>query len=532
MTKQMRALDALIISPEQTDGACNGDSVAATAFGNPALVEPLVLIFEAGRSGRAGTPVPEPPPNGRAASRLPEALRRTTQTGLPEVSEPQVVRHYTRLSQKNFSIDTNFYPLGSCTMKYNPRACEAAAALPGFTGMHPLQIAADAQGTLAVLHELQGLLGEIVGLPHVSLTPVAGAQGEFAGIAIIKAWHHERANGRDTVLVPDSAHGTNPASAALAGLKVKTVKSGPDGRVDLASLRDALDEHTAALMLTNPNTCGIFEKDILEIAQLVHEAGALLYYDGANLNAIVGRARPGDMGFDVVHLNLHKTFSTPHGGGGPGAGPIGVREDLGRYLPVPRVVRDADGAFALADEVHKESPAESIGRLHAFAGNVGVLIRAYTYIRLQGSPGLRDIATHSVLNANYLLARLKDAWDAPLGDRCMHEFIISLRREAKELNVKAFDVSKRLLDFGIHPPTNYFPLLVPECLLIEPTENETKQTLDRFVEVMLQIRREAEDGGELLRNAPTETPVQRVDEVGAARQLNVCCAPFVPNDAG
>ncbi len=545
MTRQMRTLDALIISPQETHAGGNGESTAA--LGNLASAEP-VLIFDAGRRGRVGTPVPEPPGNGTAASRLPQALLRTTPTGLPEVSEPQAVRHYTRLSQRNFSIDTNFYPLGSCTMKYNPRACEAAAALPGFTGMHPLQAAADAQGTLAVLHELQGLLGEIVGLPHVSLTPVAGAQGEFAGISIIKSWHHERANGRDIVLVPDSAHGTNPASAALAGLKVKTVKSGPDGRVDLASLRDSLDEHTAALMLTNPNTCGIFEKDILEIARLVHEAGALLYYDGANLNAIVGRARPGDMGFDVVHLNLHKTFSTPHGGGGPGAGPIGVRKDLGRYLPVPRVVRDEDGAFALDDEAcgsgadsaaddHKagltgdaraKSAGGPIGRLHAFAGNVGVLIRAYTYIRLQGSPGLRDIATHSVLNANYLLARLKDAWDAPLGDRCMHEFILSLRREAKELNVKAFDVSKRLLDFGIHPPTNYFPLLVPECLLIEPTENETKQTLDRFVEVMLQIRREAEAGGDLLRKAPTQTPVRRVDEVGAARQLNVCCGPRMP----
>ena len=488
----------------------------------PTGSESEILIFDKSREGRRGVTLPELPAGASPRSRLPRSLRRRQPAALPEVSEPQAVRHYTRLSQKNFSIDTNFYPLGSCTMKYNPRACEAAAAMPGFTGLHPYQDARDCQGTLSILHELQELLGEITGLPHVCLTPVAGAQGEYAGMSIIQAWHRERGNGRDTVLVPDSAHGTNPASAALAGFKIRTVKSGPDGRVDLDSLRAELDGKTAGIMLTNPNTCGVFEREILEIARLVHEAGALLYYDGANLNAIVGRARPGDMGFDVVHLNLHKTFSTPHGGGGPGAGPIAVRGDLAPYLPPPRVLRDDDGLCRL-----DSSGASSIGRLHGFYGNVGILIRAYTYIRLHGAEGLRAMATRAVLNANYLLARLADTFEAPFPGPCMHEFILTLKKEARTQGVKAYDVSKRLLDFGIHPPTNYFPLLVPECLLIEPTENETKETLDGFVAAMEQIRREIETEPEKLREAPFTTPVGRVDEVMAARRLNVCCTPIV-----
>lgn len=480
-----------------------------------------VLIFDRGEAGRPGVSLPPLPEGADPRARLGKGLRRTAALNLPEVSEPQAVRHYTQLSRKNFSIDTNFYPLGSCTMKYNPRACEAAAALPGFTGLHPYQDTDDIQGTLAVLYELQSYLAEIAGLPQVSLAPVAGAQGEYAGIATIRAWQADHGGaGRDVVLVPDSAHGTNPASAALAGYKVKTVKSGADGRVDLAELKAALDDKVAALMLTNPNTCGVFERDILEVARMVHDAGALLYYDGANLNAIVGLARPGDMGFDVVHMNLHKTFSTPHGGGGPGAGPIAVGSQLAPYLPTPHVVRDVEGGFRL-----EARGAGSIGRLHAFYGNVGVLIRAYTYIRLQGSDGLRDIAHHSVLNANYVMSRLKGIFDVPFEGPCMHEFIISMKKEARgPSKIKALDVSKRLLDFGIHPPTNYFPLLVPECLLIEPTENESKSTLDQFVVAMTQIRREIDHDPERLRAAPTTTPVGRVDEVQAARQLNVCCS--------
>ncbi len=482
------------------------------------------LIFERSHPGRRGVTLPNLPQGTDPLARLPGRFRRQAPAELPEVAEPQVVRHYTRLSQKNFSIDTNFYPLGSCTMKYNPRACEAAAALPGFTGLHPLQREVDAQGTLQVFFELQELLGQLTGLPEVSLSPVAGAQGEFAGVRVIRAWHEERRTGRHVILVPDSAHGTNPASAALAGFDVRAVKSGADGLVDLESLRAALAPDVAALMLTNPNTCGLFERNILEVARLVHEAGALLYYDGANLNAIVGRARPGDMGFDVVHLNLHKTFSTPHGGGGPGAGPIAVRADLAPYLPRPRVERTAEGAYTFS-----RGDRHSIGRLHAFYGNAGVLIRAYTYIRLQGGPGLREVATHAVLNANYLLARLSKSFDAPFAPPCKHEFVLSLKRESREQGVKAFDVSKRLLDFGIHPPTNYFPLLVPECLLIEPTENENKETLDRFVAVMEQIRREIDESPETLHEAPRNLPVRRMDEVQAARQLNVCCAVCIPS---
>ncbi len=480
------------------------------------------LIFERGRKGRRGVSLPAPPAGGDPRDRLPAALRRKQSAELPELAEPEVVRHYTRLSQKNFSIDTHFYPLGSCTMKYNPRACEAAAAMPGFTGLHPLQRAEDTQGTLAVFYELQQLLGDLTGLPGVSLAPVAGAQGELVGVRVIRAWHEARGNHRNVVLVPDSAHGTNPASAALAGYEVRSVASNKEGMVDLEALRAALDDRVAALMLTNPNTCGLFERDILEIAAMVHRAGALLYYDGANLNAIVGRARPGDMGFDVVHLNLHKTFSTPHGGGGPGAGPVAVREDLAPYLPRPRVI-EQDGQYRLDEEA-----PDSIGRFHAFYGNAAVLIRAYTYIRLQGATGLRDVATHSVLNANYLLARLKGMFDAPFAAPCKHEFILSLKREAREKNIKAFDVSKRLLDFGIHPPTNYFPLLVPECLLIEPTETESKETLDRFVQVMGQIRREIDTEPDRLRHAPHNLPVKRMDEVQAARQLNVCCVVATP----
>ena len=488
----------------------------------PADESPAALIFDKGRKGRRGACLPELPENARGRKRIGADRLRDRPAELPEVSEPQAVRHYTRLSQKNYSIDTNFYPLGSCTMKYNPRACEAAAAMPGFTGLHPLQDASDSQGTLSVLYELQGYLAELVGLPHVSLAPTAGAQGEFAGIAIIKSWHKGRGSDRDTVLVPDSAHGTNPASAALCGYKVRTVASGPDGRIDLESLKAELNEKTAAIMLTNPNTCGVYENNIQQIARMVHETGALLYYDGANLNAILGRMRPGDSGFDVVHMNLHKTFSTPHGGGGPGAGPIAVREDLAPYLPWPRIVRKEDDSYSL-----DETGEESIGRLHAFHGNVGVLIRAYTYIRLQGAQGMRDISTHAVLNANYLMTLLAKTWRLAFDPPCKHEFIVTLKNEAKENGVKAFDVSKRLIDFGFHPPTNYFPLIVPECLLIEPTESETKQTLDAFAEAMEKIHAEILHNPDVLHRSPLTAPIGRVDEVAAARQINVCCLSAV-----
>lgn len=504
-----------LTTPESEENGCALHApIADTDLQSP--IE--ALIFLKGHSGREGTALPDLPANSKGRARLPEKFRRRSAATLPEVSEPQAVRHYTRLSRKNFSIDTNFYPLGSCTMKYNPRACEAAAAMQGFSGLHPLQETSDCQGTLAVFHELQLHLAEVTGLPHVSLTPVAGAQGEYAGVAMIHAWHEERKTGRDTILVPDSAHGTNPASAAMAGFKVKTVKSGDDGCVDLQSLREAIDDKTAGLMLTNPNTCGLFEKDILEVARIVHEAGALLYYDGANLNAIVGRARPGDMGFDVVHLNLHKTFSTPHGGGGPGAGPVAVRADLAPYLPSPHVEKKSDGTYVF------ENPPKSIGRLHAFHGNAGVLVRALTYIKLQGAEGLRDIATHSVLNANYLLAKLSKVYQAAFPPPCKHEFILTLKKEARVDGIKAFDVAKRLLDFGIHAPTIYFPLLVPECLLIEPTENETKETLDRFVAVMVQIRNEMENDKDKLTHAPNDLELGRLDDVKAARQINVCCS--------
>ncbi|MCE5231003.1 aminomethyl-transferring glycine dehydrogenase subunit GcvPB [bacterium] len=476
------------------------------------------LIFERSREGRRGASLPAS--RGKSAlKRIPESMRRKKAAPLPEVSELDVTRHYTLLSQKNYSVDTVFYPLGSCTMKFNPRACEAAAAMPGFTGMHPYQQAEDAQGTLGVFFELQQTLADVTGLPEVTLTPVAGAQGEFCGVTIIHAWHKANKTGRHVILVPDSAHGTNPASAAMAGFDVRSVASTPEGLIDLEALKAALDNDVAALMLTNPNTCGLFERNIIEAAKIVHDAGALLYYDGANLNAIVGRARPGDMGFDVVHLNLHKSFSTPHGGGGPGAGPVAVREDLAPFLPRPRVVRDEKGLFCFDGT----SP-ESVGRFHAFYGNAAVLIRAYAYIRIMGGAGLRDVATYSVLNANYLLARLKKSFDAPFAGPCKHEFILSLKKEARAKHIIALDISKRLLDFGIHPPTNYFPLLVPECLLIEPTETESKETLDRFVAVMEQIRHEIDTDPDALHNAPSNLPIRRADDVLAVKQLNLCYA--------
>ena len=483
------------------------------------MTEPL--IFEQSRPGRrafAQAPLEE------ALADVPESLRRQDRPLLPEVSELQTVRHYTRLSRLNFSIDTHFYPLGSCTMKYNPRACNTLALLPGFLGRHPLAPASTGQGFMACLHELQEMLKAVTGMAGVSLTPMAGAQGEFAGVAMIRAYHRARGDDhRNEIIVPDAAHGTNPATATMCGCKVVEIPTGPDGDVDLAELKAVLGPNTAGIMLTNPSTVGVFERHILEISDLVHDAGGLLYYDGANLNAILGMARPGDMGFDVIHMNLHKTFSTPHGGGGPGSGAVGVGERLLPFLPVP-VVGEKDGRYRWLDE--RDLP-QSIGRLSAFMGNAGVLLRDYAYARLLGRAGMRRGAQFATLNANYMAARLRDAGFelAYPQRRASHEFIVTVKRQAKEYDVNAMDFAKRLLDFGFHAPTTYFPLLVPGCLLIEPTETEPKGTLDPFIEAMASILEEAKTEPETVRGAPHTTPVRRLDDVRAARQLDLAWKP-------
>jgi glycine dehydrogenase subunit 2 len=477
-----------------------------------------MLIFEVSRKDRV---------NGaqcldeHAIDDLPQRFRRKSRPALPEVSELQVVRHYTRLSQKNFSIDTHFYPLGSCTMKYNPRGANRLAMLPEFLGRHPRAPEAHGQGLLACLHDLQEILKSVTGMKGVSLTPMAGAQGEFAGVAMIRAYHDARGDtARTEILVPDAAHGTNPATAVMCGYAVREIPTDGSGDVDLAALQAAVGPQTAGIMLTNPSTLGVFERRIKQIARIVHEAGGLLYYDGANLNAILGKVRPGDMGFDVVHLNLHKTFSTPHGGGGPGAGPVAVNDRLLPFLPVPYVVRD-NGNFHWATE--KDRP-QTIGRLSAHMGNTGILLRAYVYARMVGRAGMERVAEYATLNANYLMARLVQAGFEPAfpARRATHEFILTLKRLAKEREVTAMDVAKRLLDYGFHAPTTYFPTLVPECLLIEPTETESKETLDAFVEALAAIRVEAENTPDLVKGAPHTLPVRRLDDVKAARELNLC----------
>jgi glycine dehydrogenase subunit 2 len=477
-----------------------------------------MLIFEHSREGRrAGAQAPREPV---ALDAVPEKFRRKSPARLPEVSELQAVRHYTRLSQRNFSIDTHFYPLGSCTMKYNPRACNSFAMLPGFLARHPAAPESHSQGIMACLHELQEILKDVTGMAAVSLSPAAGAQGEFAGVAMIRAYHDSRGDdGRSEILVPDAAHGTNPASAVMCGYKVREVPTNPDGDLDIEALRDSLGPQTAGIMLTNPSTVGVFERRIAEIARMVHGAGGLLYYDGANLNAILGKVRPGDMGFDVIHMNLHKTFSTPHGGGGPGAGPVGVSERLEPFLPVPMVTCDGSNYHWLTES---ERP-DTIGRLSAFAGNAGVLLRAYVYARLLGREGMPRVAEYATLNANYLLKRLVDAgFQAAYPDRrASHEFILTLKRQAKELGVNTMDFAKRLLDYGYHAPTTYFPLLVPECLLIEPTETETREELDGFVEALNRIQQEAEETPEQVTSAPHTMPVRRLDDVRAARELDL-----------
>jgi len=479
------------------------------------------LIFEHSRPGRRAT---AQAPAAQAHADIPAAFRRREAPRLPEVSELGAVRHYTRLSRLNFSIDTNFYPLGSCTMKYNPRACNTLAMLPGFINRHPLAPESTGQGFLACMWELQEILREVTGMKAVSLTPMAGAQGEFAGVAMIRAYHVARGDThRDEIIVPDAAHGTNPATATMCGCKVIEIPTGPDGDVDLDALKAAVGPNTAGIMLTNPSTVGVFDRKILEMSKVVHAAGGLLYYDGANLNAILGKVRPGDMGFDVIHMNLHKTFSTPHGGGGPGSGAVGVSERLVPFLPVPVVAKQGERYRWVTED---ERPL-SIGRLSAFMGNAGVLLRAYVYARMLGREGMPRVAEFATLNANYLMARLRDAgFQLAYPDRrASHEFIVTLKREAKELGVTAMDFAKRLLDFEFHAPTTYFPLLVPECLLIEPTETESKEALDAFVDAMAKILDEARTTPDKVKGAPYTTPVRRLDDVRAARQLDVAWKP-------
>ncbi|MCC5792727.1 MAG: aminomethyl-transferring glycine dehydrogenase subunit GcvPB [Legionellaceae bacterium] len=478
-----------------------------------------MLIFETSAENRAAKAqwvAAEQP----LRSQIPSAMRRKQAPRLPACSELEVVRHYTRLSKLNMGIDTNFYPLGSCTMKYNPRGVQKAAGLPGFLNQHPLSLAADAQGTLQILHRLQEYLADITGMRGVSLTPMAGSQGEFAGVAMIKAYHQSRGDTqRDEMLIPDAAHGTNPASAVMCGLKVVEVPTAADGDMDLELLKEKVGPRTAGIMLTNPSTLGLFMRQIKDIATIVHQAGGLLYYDGANLNAILGKVRPGDMGFDVMHLNLHKTFATPHGGGGPGAGPVAVGARLLPFLPLPLVQHNEQGYFWAG---RREIP-QSIGRLSCFMGNAGILLRAYFYIRLLGRLGLQQVAEFATLNANYLLKELcRVGFSAAYPQRrASHEFILTLQREKKDYQVTAMDLAKRLLDYGYHAPTTYFPLLVPECLLIEPTETESRQQLDRFIAAMATIHQEMSEQPQLLKDAPLHMPVQRLDDVRAARELDL-----------
>ncbi len=479
------------------------------------------LIFERGRPGRsAGAQFPR----HEAPHEIPAQFLRSEPPLLPEASELDVVRHYTRLSQMNFSIDTHFYPLGSCTMKYNPRGCNSFAMLPGFTQRHPLAPESSSQGFMACLFELQEMLKSMTGMSAFSLTPMAGAQGELAGVGMIRAYHVDRGDvGRTEIIVPDAAHGTNPATATMCGCTVKEVATRADGDVDLDALRELVGPQTAGIMLTNPSTLGVFDRSIKIIAEIIHGAGGLLYYDGANLNAILGKVLPAEMGFDVMHINLHKTFATPHGGGGPGSGVVGAGETLKAFLPVPVVDSTAEG-FRWLDQ--SDLP-KSIGRLSAFMGNAGVLLRAYIYIRLLGREGIERVADYAVLNANYVMALLSKAgFDIAFPDRrASHEFIVTLKRQAMSSGVTAMDFAKALLDRGMHAPTTYFPLLVPECLLIEPTETESKETMDEFVAAMTEILAEATTDVAKCKAAPVTTPVRRLDDVRAARQLDVRYSP-------
>ncbi len=483
----------------------------------------MTLIFERSAKGRHAHS--QAPRRRAELTDIPDALRRKQRPLLPEVSELQVVRHYTNLSRKNFSIDTQFYPLGSCTMKYNPRGAHKAAMLPGFLARHPLAPVSHSQGYIACLYDLQEVLKEVTGMKGVSLTPAAGAQGEFAGVAMIRAYHEAREDhARTEMLIPAAAHGTNPATAVMCGYKVREIPVLANGDVDLAALKEAVGPQTAGLMMTNPSTCGVFEQQIEAIARTVHEAGGLLYYDGANLNAILGKVRPGDMGFDVLHMNLHKTFATPHGGGGPGAGPVGVGERLLPFLPTPIAGKKDDGSYYW---IGPDELPQTIGRLSAFMGNAGVLLRAYYYGRALGRDGLHRVGEYSTLNANYMMARLEaEGFQLAYPERrASHEFIITFAKEARELGVTAMDFAKRLLDYGFHSPTTYFPLLVPECWLIEPTETESVDELDAFVDALVKIREEARSNPDLVKGAPHTQPVRRLDDVRAARELDLKWQP-------
>ena len=481
---------------------------------NP-LQGPTTLIFERSRPGRKGTTIPKPDfPTRSLEEILPASALRSTPPALPEVPENEVARHFTAISVKNHHVDKGFYPLGSCTMKYNPKVNEVTARMQGLGDLHPFQPTSAVQGALRLMWELGLMLNEIAGMDAITLQPAAGAQGELVGALLFRAHHTAMGDPRKKIIIPDSAHGTNPATVAMAGYDVVTLKSNEEGRMDPATLEAALDEDVAGVMLTNPNTLGTFESDIETIARLVHDVGGLMYMDGANLNALVGVTRPGDLGYDIVHFNLHKTFATPHGGGGPGAGPVAVKEHLARYLPLPILQKDDDGKYSL----DWERPT-SIGKVHGFWGNFGVLVRAYTYIRMLGPDGLLDTAKTAVLNNAYMTARLQGTYDLPYG--CgMHESVFS-GSFLKKYGVRTLDVAKRLLDFGMHSPTVYFPLIVPEAIMAEPTETETKEELDRFCDAMLQIAEEAATDPEFVKNAPYTTPVRRLDEAKASRNPNV-----------
>jgi glycine dehydrogenase subunit 2 len=512
----------------------SSDDVAVTAPAAAGMQTPLQreqarTIFEKGAPGRRAFTAPAlDVPEADPSELLPPAFRRSGPARLPEVSEPELVRHYVRLSKRNFDLDSGFYPLGSCTMKHNPRLHERVAALPGHARLHPLQRPARAQGALELMWRLERALGEVAGLPHVSLQPSAGSHGELAGVLLTRAYHADRGDhGRTKVLTPDTAHGTNPATVTMAGLEVVKVASNADGGVDIEDLKAKADDTVACLMLTNPNTLGIFDPHIEQITEIVRDAGATAYYDGANLNAIMGITRPGDMGFDIVHFNLHKSFTQPHGGGGPGSGPIAVSERMEPYLMVPRIARRSDDGEAgngagTTFDLTFDHP-KTIGRLRGFQGNYGCFVRAYAYICSLGAEGLRDASETAVLNANYLIARLRDlgvAEHLPLafGEVCMHEFVLSGAPMKRDLKVRTLDLAKRLLDHGVHPPTVYFPLIVDEALLVEPTETETRETLDAFAEALAEILREAAEDPEVARNAPYTTPVRRLDEAGAAKR--------------
>ncbi len=480
---------------------------------------PEPTIYELSSPGRSGVRFPEP---DVPVSPLPEGLVRD-ELNFPELSEMDVVRHFTHLSQLNYSIDSGLYPLGSCTMKYNPRINEETARLPGFAFSHPRQPEETIQGNLLLMYQLQEWLKEISGFAGVSLQPAAGAHGELVGVLIIRAYHKSRGDAKRTrIIIPDSAHGTNPASSAMSGFEVVNVPTGSSGNIDLESLKPLCDDRLAGLMITNPNTLGLFDQNILQVIEMVHQAGGLVYGDGANLNALLGIARPGDMGIDVMHFNLHKTFSTPHGGGGPGSGPVGVAPALVDFLPGPIAAVIEEGDDDTAPLYGLVMPERSIGRIKSFYGHFGMIVRAFTYIAMHGPEGLRSVGEHAVLNANYLLVKLRDAYHLPYDRVCMHECVFE-GQWADAPGVHALDIAKRLMDYKFHPPTNYFPLIVHEALMIEPTETESKETLDAFASAMIKIAEEAHTSPELLKEAPHSTPVSRVDEVKAAKELVLCC---------